>query len=418
MVSETTGQEDGQATGASQEKLRRVEWKIALLILRTEKFLRIYDWLGSFRATKYLGWLMLLVMLVTLALGVIFIVNSIVVLTSSPEAREVGREIGPQAYILIPGINPFIPLIYGWIGLVVALVVHEGAHGILARSLKFRVKSSGLLFLTFFPIGAFVELDQAQLESARARDSIRVFAAGPASNTLVAVVSLAALLLLVGGLSPAVDGPWVIGVLPDSPAAKAGIRPFDIITNINGEPTPNLDQLLEIIKRQRPGEDVTLRIVRILSGEELDVAVRLVQTPEGPKMGAFLYGENLLRLIMLNYLNSPHLYFVVPSLPAPSAQFSIPFSDALNRFYRHPIGDMWIPLSSLLFWIWFVNINIAIFNSLPLFPLDGGQLLRTMLKAALKGRVSVEIINRISILLTFIVMSLVISMVLLPYVLR
>ena len=68
----------------------------------------------------------------------------------------------PQNLLLIPGINQFIPLTWGLIGLIVTLVVHELSHGILSRVADIKVKSLGLL-VALIPLGAFAEPDEAQL---------------------------------------------------------------------------------------------------------------------------------------------------------------------------------------------------------------------------------------------------------------
>ena len=54
------------------------------------------------------------------------------------------REIGPQANLLIPGLNPLLPWTYGWIALVVTIVIHEAGHGIVARVYNAKVESTGL----------------------------------------------------------------------------------------------------------------------------------------------------------------------------------------------------------------------------------------------------------------------------------
>lgn len=116
------------------------------------------------------------------------------------------RELGPQAYVLIPGLNPYLPILFGWIGLVVGILVHEGAHGVIARHLKFKIESSGLLLFLAIPIGAFVNVDEDQLNKAKAKDSIKVLAAGSGANAAVGLACIFGVLLIVSGLSPVVDG--------------------------------------------------------------------------------------------------------------------------------------------------------------------------------------------------------------------
>lgn len=79
-------------------------------------------------------------------------------------------------------------------------------------------------------------------------------------------------------------GVAVLGVLPDSPAAAAGIKPFqrgpagdviagDVITAIDGKPVANLDELLDALERHRPGDTVTLALLR--GGKSIEVSLRL-----------------------------------------------------------------------------------------------------------------------------------------------
>ena len=64
---------------------------------------------------------------------------------SNPAAREGAWDIGPQANLLIPGLNPLLPWTYGWIALVVTIVIHEVGHGIVARVYDAKMESTGLL---------------------------------------------------------------------------------------------------------------------------------------------------------------------------------------------------------------------------------------------------------------------------------
>jgi membrane-associated protease RseP (regulator of RpoE activity) len=104
-------------------------------------------------------------------------------------------------YTPMPGIAPIIPgvqiegspisvPIHALFGLIVLVIVHEVAHGIVARMEKIRVKSMGLLTAGIFPIGAFTEPDEQQLKKARPRKRMRVFAVGSMMNFLTGIVFL------------------------------------------------------------------------------------------------------------------------------------------------------------------------------------------------------------------------------------
>jgi membrane-associated protease RseP (regulator of RpoE activity) len=78
----------------------------------------------------------------------------------------------------------------------------------------------------------------------------------------------------------------------------------------------------------------------------------------------------------------PIIYLLIPTFP--NMQQIVPFSDKMNVYYSSSIGDSWVILSNLFFWIWFVNVNLAIFNSLPIYPLDGGYAFRVGLRSLRK----------------------------------
>jgi S1-C subfamily serine protease len=59
-----------------------------------------------------------------------------------------------------------------------------------------------------------------------------------------------------------VSGVEVEYVYPESPAAKAGIKAGDIITEINGQNTDSVSQLESIIYGTQPGEKITVSIMR------------------------------------------------------------------------------------------------------------------------------------------------------------
>lgn len=58
------------------------------------------------------------------------------------------------------------------------------------------------------------------------------------------------------------DGVMVKRVLADSPAEQAGLRPFDIVLAIDGEAVLTAHRLLQRIARMRPGDTVTLSVLR------------------------------------------------------------------------------------------------------------------------------------------------------------
>jgi serine protease Do len=72
--------------------------------------------------------------------------------------------------------------------------------------------------------------------------------------------------------------PFVEDTVPGSPAAKAGLKPDDLIVYVNNEKIASIKDFRDIVDRARPGTDVKLEIRR---GEKLlTVMVKLDPMPE------------------------------------------------------------------------------------------------------------------------------------------
>ncbi len=404
----------------SDEKRKAFEFKFPFIILRSRRVTELFARAAGRKFLGPLGWFMVALLPIASAIGIFLIVNAVSTILISPEVREAGRQMGAQAYLLIPGINPYLPIVYGWIGIVVAIIAHEFSHGILASRLGFGVKSSGILLLLGIPIGAFVEVDEQQLKVASLRNSVRVLAAGPGANISIAVACLLALLVLVSGLSPSLDGLYVSNVEENMPAQQAGISEGDVIVSVNGVQALTVDVLKQALDKPPPDGTLVLEIRRGEGWKDgLTVKLAPVETPEGPRIGVRVV-ELKTTSILENYkrlaYSSPILHFIPPTLG--SAQGFIPFSDTLHVFYQHPIGPGYYYLANLLFWLWFVNVNVGIFNSLPIYPLDGGQVLMSGLRALAKGRLTESAIKGITGAISVALAMLVASMVLLPFLIE
>src|SRR6476646_1926471 len=71
-------------------------------------------------------------------------------------------------------------------------------------------------------------------------------------------------------------GALISQVEPDSPAAKAGIKVGDVITELNGKKMDNSGQLQAAISAQRPGDKVTLTVMREGKGLTLPVTLESI----------------------------------------------------------------------------------------------------------------------------------------------
>jgi len=167
----------------------------------------------------------------------------------------------PQNFLIIPGVNDFLPLSVApeiVAGLAVAMVIHEGAHGLLCRVEGIDIDSMGLVFFALLPVGAFVEPDEEATQGASRGARARMFAAGVTANTVLTVVVFALLFgPVVGAISPAAG--YAVGeVNPGSPAAAADLSQGDRIVEVAGTPVETSGEFDAAIADA--GDSVTLTV--------------------------------------------------------------------------------------------------------------------------------------------------------------
>ena len=405
-----------ERTQDEEAKQGRIEFNFPMLTIRIKVLTRVYDRLGAFRASRPFSWAALIVVPMVAGLGFYFIFSSLLTLVSTPAAREIGRELGPRAYVLLPGINPYLPILYGWMAIVGAIVVHEGAHGVIARSLGFKVKSSGILFFLVIPVGAFVDVDEEHIAKAKAKDSLRVMASGVGANIAVALVCIFGVLIITSGLTPVIDGVYVFDVMEGMPAEDAGLLVGDVFIWVDDMPVANYEDMIAVLEDKNPDDIVQVTVARgKMWKDRFSTSVNLTEYDGRAFLGVTL-GEILTekRLRLYQDLTPDTLYkhFIPPAL-APGL---VPFSEALNAFYTHALGENWHILANILFWLWFVNVNVAIFNALPLYPLDGGRLFKTVLKSMLGRRADEKMISRLTYFVTVTLICALVMVATLPFI--
>lgn len=322
--------------------------------------------------------------------------------------------------LAIPGLNPLLPFGYGLFALVVAVVLHELCHGVLARANKIGVKSLGVLLLVI-PLGAFVEQDEKEMNAAPARRRDRVAAAGIMANFTLAVLFLLVMgLLLTSSVQPKANGVGILSVYPGTPAANTtemygdnGLVPGDIITMFNGIPTPNYLALEHSIRGVSPGQ--TVQVQWFSQGSQGLVTEPITLSAESHYPSLFPNGSQVLSTIPFMGIGetvvSPGMMLSIlsegPAAPGTGALLGtndvlassvlflalpttdqMPVQGPVAQFYHvdGPLGALgtsgaWV-LINTLYWLVWVNVILGIFNALPAVPLDGGFLFRDIVGGA------------------------------------
>ncbi|CAD6516944.1 Peptidase M50 [metagenome] len=259
-----------------------------------------------------------------------------------------------QLTVLIPGITltSSSSILYFLLSIPVVLVIHEGAHGIVATLEKIKIKTGGFaIFIAMF--AGFVEPDEEEFNKAKKISKLRVIGAGATSNVIFAF-ALGLILLtnpffamivpepLLSVFYDLPDGVSVLSIIPDSGAEKAGLLANDIITSINGV------QILSPLDFQKtnlmPGEIAQVSILR--DGQTLQFPVEIIPSPDDPQKG-------LIGIIRDN---------------------SFAYKPVLNFIEWKDPG-----VSMFLLWLWMISFFIGIINMLPLPILDGGKFIHTII---------------------------------------
>ncbi len=187
----------------------------------------------------------------------------------------------PRNILLLPGINEFIPFIWGLVGLIVAVVVHEFAHAILGRVESIRVKSMGIV-LALIPIGFFTELDNEQLfgiketgekvkPTATRDERVRILTAGVTANFIVALITFTLFFgLILGAIAP-VGNVMVTDVMAGSPADLAGIQQGAIITQLDEVEITGIHDVYSFMQSIRPRDTITVHVVDNGASKTLDI---------------------------------------------------------------------------------------------------------------------------------------------------
>ncbi len=76
---------------------------------------------------------------------------------------------------------------------------------------------------------------------------------------------------------PEVNGVLVMRVIPDSPAASAGIRRGDVIVQIDGQPITTAEQLQNVVENSRLGQALQLKVQRGNQTQQLSVRTAELQ---------------------------------------------------------------------------------------------------------------------------------------------
>ena len=340
--------------------------------------------------------------------------------------------VSPKMMIGLPGLNPVIPLWYGILALVIAMVVHEFSHGILSRVANVKVKALGLLMF-FFPVGAFVEPDEEEMKSMKKWERMRLYAAGPGSNMVIAIIfSFLFSSVMVASLEPSSDGVLSASVVLDYGGGEAGLEPWMLITEVNDQVILNSEDFSNVMNETYAGQVVNVSVLNKGNPETYQVTLSdkgsyyLKFYPDSYE--TWMSGKGFMGIAVVN----PEV--IADSLANPGSSggsmlqyITLPFQK-LQPFPEHftalfsptgivgaiPDSAFWI-LANSFYWIFWLNLMVGLTNALPAVPLDGGFIFADgvtgmlgKVKSSMTAQRKEEIVDRLVSILAITVVFLIV----------
>jgi len=401
---------------------KNIDFNYVLIMKRTKRFRNILDRIAKKSPSfwKIVGSIAFIICLLSMVYGIYLILLSDYLVYTGVMKEPTIRIILPfpsETGVSGPGFIG-IPFWFWIIVVATILIPHETFHGIIARAEKIKLKDVGLvlLILQYFSIpiviiyslytqsfdftlflvalmfsipGAFVEPDEKQLKKSKLITKLRVFSAGSFINIFIGLL----VIVLVQNLiwAPNINGILITTVNETSPAGELGLKPGMVLESIDGRemtvdffnysflvlmfPQVNTENvtktissliLLDTLKAYKPGEIVNLKV------NGIDYELKLGEHPKAenfPYIG-ISYTE-------LNTKNT-NLFFI---------------------------------LFPLLGMIGILNMLVGVFNILPIYPFDGGQIVKSITEKYVKKRS-----NQITLAITFLMLIILLYAVFGPYI--
>ena len=361
------------------------------------------------------------VIIVSVFITVMLFISVRYTLMVQPEPTGIYK---PQNLLLIPGLNEYVPSTFAvWLAFIITIAVHEFGHAILCRVENIKVRTMGAL-IAVIPIGFFVEPDEEELEKTTGMPKVRMFGAGITNNLVVGFACFVLLILFMGLVTP-LSTPVIHGIYKNYPAENAGIPTGSLVTAINGVPISSRGDISNFLNTTKPGETLTLTIEKdkIIK----DYSLTLAAWPEayaGPPsgfMGVQYYDGNSVKSTIEGML-SPLGFFqflIIPFANDTSIQFLriLAFDTPETSYYQVPFYGFW-DLIHLLFWCAWINLNVGIFNAIPMVPLDGGYIFKEGVDRLLDRRGLLKYSGYVTSTVSYLMLVVLVSLIALPYVLH
>ncbi len=402
-----------------------------MYLYKTEIGLKFIEYMGSkykktLRALSYvsIAWGYLLMA------GGIYLLIQLVSMFSNPEI--VGMVKIPPIMPLIPYLSdafniswlPHFPFIDFILAIAIVAIFHEGFHGIFAKFYNIKIKSTGFGFLGPF-LAFFVEQDDKQMQKAKPFAQLSVLSAGVFANVLLSILFLIIMGLFFSNAyaaNGAIFNDYTYSIAPIS--AIAGFYNFNEKINVGGVEMSKIGVAGEnyfisssffalnltreemkadnstpvklywdepAIKQNMKGAIVKINNVEINSNVDIANILKNMKTGDTISIDTRFnngtqYAPNYLdykyNLILgKDYTNKTRAIMGIASVQAKSLTglkaiiygLMTTFKDPNINYEPKANPELTMFVYTLLWWLFWINLSVALANMLPIAIFDGGR---------------------------------------------
>jgi membrane-associated protease RseP (regulator of RpoE activity) len=251
-------------------------------------------------------------------------------------------------------------------------------------------------------------------------------------------------------VQPMKEGGIIFTVDADSPASQIGLQAGVIITSMNNTVIQSGDEFFTAWNNTRANQTISITYMKsgveytkevLLGDKYIDYAKRpkIYTNNESYKGKGYLGVQSLLRdsvfheylAILKNpFYNFPQGLLTFYSLPllgyfAGYNPIISPFADSYQ--ITGPLGVLPVPLfwiiANAIYWIFWLNLAVSLFNVLPMIPLDGGFLFNDGVRAIIlrfkkgvKEETKEKIVKNVSLAISLLILALILIPFFIKYV--
>lgn len=310
-----------------------------------------------------------------------------------------------------------MPYLLAFLAITFIIFLHELGHFIFAKRTGMKVERFGIgmgptirfgkfklaftrgdteYCLCWFPIGGFCQIkgeeeDTTEPDSYNAKppwSKFKVAFSGPFTNILTAFIILIILFMTVGDPSYMAQ---IEELKEGMPAIEAGFQKSDIIIGLNGKKVLEWSKIQSVITKS-----VNTPIELIIKREDTEISI--------PVTPVLYEGKGVIGVLVKGYLKKLTVSESVIHTFRKMGTFFQQFLLFIGRVFTGNIKQTEVggilsiykvakqsaaeSMSSFLFFIAFLSLNLGVLNLFPFPPLDGGKIIFALLEAILRRKIN------------------------------